>query len=100
MIKHIVMFKMQENAEGSSGTDNARKIKEILDKLPDQIPQIKLYEVGLNIAESPVAWDIVLDSGFDSISDLNEYRNHPAHQEALDFIKKVIDESSVVDYEI
>lgn len=100
MIKHIVMFKMQDEAEGATGAQNARKIFDILNALPAQISQIKEYEVGVNIATSPAAWDLVLVSAFDSLDTLEAYRTHPAHQEALDFIKLVIADSSVVDYEI
>jgi hypothetical protein len=100
MIKHIVMFKLKDEAEGNRKEENARKIKEILDALPKKISQIKLYEVGINISESPSAADLCLVSGFQSVDDLNKYRVHPDHQKALDFILKVIDESRVVDYEI
>ena len=100
MIKHIVMFRLKEEAENESKEVNARKIKEILDALPGKIDQIKLYEVGINIADSPSAADIVLISGFDSVDELNEYRVHTEHKKALDFILKVIDESRVVDYEV
>ncbi len=100
MIKHIVMFRLKEEAEGNSKAVNAKKIKDILDALPHKIQQIKLYEVGINFAVSPSAADLVLISGFISVKELDEYRKHPAHQKALDFILKVIDESSVVDYEV
>jgi hypothetical protein len=100
MIKHIVMFKLKPEAEGKTKEENARQIKSVLDALPENIAQIKLYEVGINFSESPSAADICLVSGFQSVEELNEYRIHPEHQKALDFILKVIDESRVVDYEI
>jgi hypothetical protein len=100
MIKHIVMFRLKDEAEGSSKRENALKIKDILDALPHKIKQIKLYEVGINFADSPSAADISLISGFVNIKELNEYREHPDHQKALEFILKVIDESRVVDYEV
>lgn len=100
MIKHIVMFRLKDEAEGNTKEENARRIKDILDALPDKIQQIKLYEVGINFADSPSAADLVLISGFMSKEQLDEYRVHPEHKKALDFILKVIEESRVVDYEI
>jgi len=100
MIKHIVMFRLKAEAEGNTKVDNSKKIKEILEALPDKISQIKLYEVGINFSELPSSADICLISGFHSVEELNEYKKHPDHQKALEFILKVIDESRVVDYEV
>ncbi len=100
MIKHIVFFNLKDQAEGASKEENAQKINEVLSALPVKINEIKLYEFGINFADSPSAMDYCLISGFDSAEDLNNYRKHPAHVEALEFIKKVISESLVVDFEI
>lgn len=94
------MFRLKGQAEGATNIDNTLKLKRMLEELPSKIDQIKLYEVGINIADSPSASDIVLISGFESVESLNEYRVHPEHVKVLEFVRKVTDEARVVDYEV
>jgi len=100
MIKHIVIFKLKDQAEGCTKEENAVKIKSILDSLPGKIEQIRDYEVGIDINKSERAFDIALYSSFDSLEDLQIYAKHPAHLEVVDFIMKVRIEGKVVDYEV
>ncbi len=100
MIKHIVMMKFKEQAEGADAKGNALKMKDLLEALPAKINLIKEYEVGINFAESPAAMDLVLISGFDTTESLNDYRGHPEHVKVLDFLKKVVAETKVTDYEV
>jgi hypothetical protein len=100
MLKHIVVFKLLEEAEGTSKAENAVMIKKMLDELPAKIPFIKGYEVGINIIESERAWDISLISTFDNKEDLNDYIVHPEHQRAGEFIVKRRKSSVSVDYEV
>ncbi len=99
MIRHIVMFRLKEEAEGADKSENAAKIKQILEKLPPEIEEIKFYQVGVNFADSPAASDLVLVSDFASVEELNSYRGHPKHVQALEFIKKVVSETRVADIE-
>ena len=39
MIKHIVMWKLKDFAEGGSKLENAKKIKDMLEALKDKIEQ-------------------------------------------------------------
>ncbi|MGA2297466.1 MAG: Dabb family protein [FCB group bacterium] len=100
MIKHIVMFKLQDFAEDCSKQENILKFKKMLEVLPSKISFIKLYEIGINYWESERAYDIVLVSGFDTKEDLEAYRIHPDHVKVADFILKVREQSHVVDYEV
>ena len=100
MLRHIVMFRLSDQAEGKTKEENAKKIKKVLDKLPEKIEQIREYEVGINISESDSAADLVLISSFESEDELGTYRVHPDHIEALEFIKRVVSESRVVDYHV
>jgi len=100
MIKHIVMWRLQDLAEGSSKAENAVKIKGMLEALPGVIPEIKKLEVGLNVIESPSVFDVVLYSEFDSLEALSAYQVHPEHEKCRDFIVKVVSDRAVVDYEV
>ncbi|MBN2010900.1 Dabb family protein [candidate division KSB1 bacterium] len=95
MIKHIVMWKVKETNKKA----NTQRIKEILEALPTQIPEIIKLEVGINVNTGAAAYDVVLYSAFDSVDALNIYQDHPAHQKVKEFIGSVVSERAVVDYE-
>ena len=100
MIHHIVMWTLKETAEGKSKAENALLIKEKLEHLGEIIPQIESIHVGINIENKYSNFDLVLDSYFNSMDDLMAYQVHPKHNEVADFIGKVREERSCVDYEI
>lgn len=99
MIIHIVMWKLKEVAEGASKEENALKIKENLELLKHKIGFIKSIEVGINLNRSDMAYDVVLNSQFDSLDDLNQYQRHPEHVKAGGFIAAVTEKRVVADYE-
>jgi antibiotic biosynthesis monooxygenase (ABM) superfamily enzyme len=94
MITHVVMFKL---AQPDPAT--ATEIRDRLMALPAKIPQIKGYEVGVNVVEADRNYDVVLVSRFDNLDDLAAYNDHPDHQEVVAFIRSVISGSVAVDYE-
>ncbi|WP_434297518.1 Dabb family protein [Clostridium sporogenes] len=100
MIKHIVMWKLKEFAEGKSKLENANKIKTSLEDLQNRIDEVKLIEVGVNINNFKQAYDVVLYSEFENLEDLNLYQNHPDHLKVGEFINKVKEERIVTDYEV
>ncbi len=100
MIKHIVMWKLAESAEGGSRDENAQEMKTMLEALSAAIPELEALEVGLNFAEGEAAFDIVLYTAFASREALETYRVHPDHVKAATFIGAVTANRHVVDYEI
>jgi len=100
MIKHIVMWTIKESAEGRSKQENIDLLKDRLEALPDLIPEIQFYEIGLNISESDSAYDVVLLSHFASQKDLKTYQTHPGHLKVAEFVSNIRDQGAVVDYEI
>ncbi|EMS73955.1 Dabb family protein [Ruminiclostridium cellobioparum] len=100
MIKHIVMWKLKDFAEGKDKIENAKFIKTSLEELRNRIKQIKFLEVGININNSEQAYDAVLYSEFENVEDLNFYKNHPEHLKVSEFCSKVRSARVVTDYEI
>lgn len=98
MIRHIVMWKLKDYAEGSDRLENAGKIKTMLESLRGVIVQIKHIEVGINLNTSDMAYDAVLISEFEDEQSLDEYKNHPEHLKVADFVAKVREKRAVVDY--
>ncbi len=100
MIKHIVMWRLHDQAEGADKSENAARLREMLRKLPERIPEIRRFEVGLNIDESEAAADVVLYSEFESLETLRRYQQHPEHQKVVQFLKKIRSEKRVADYQV
>ncbi|EEH97499.1 hypothetical protein CSBG_01125 [Clostridium sp. 7_2_43FAA] len=100
MIKHIVMWKLKENAEDNTKEINSLEIKRQIESLKGRIDKVLELEVGINFEESSQAYDVVLYSTFHSKDDLNYYQNNEEHLKVVNFIKKVIEERIVVDYEV
>ncbi len=98
MLKHIVMFKLMERAEGSDRPTNIKALQEKLEALPAQIKEIKFFEVGINSIETGVAYDMVLVSEFESKEALLSYQKHPEHVLVANFVGKVCESRVVVDY--
>jgi len=100
MIKHIVMWKLADFAEGKSRTENAKLIKEKIEGLKNIVPQIVEIEVGFNFNRSDTAYDVVLYSLFQSKEDLDIYQEHPDHKKVAEFVAKVRTARVVADYEV
>ncbi len=100
MVKHIVMWKLKDQARGNVKRVNAKLIKEKLESLNGKIPGLLKLEVGIDFSNSEESRDIVLYSEFESKDDLKNYQNHPEHKAIMPFICEARDERRVVDYKI
>ncbi|MDZ4992426.1 Dabb family protein [Clostridium perfringens] len=100
MIKHIVMWKLQDESEGNSKAENAKIIKDSLENLKGKIKEIIDLEVGIDVNKSKQAYDVVLYSTFNSLEDLDSYQKNPDHVKVGSFVKKVANSRVVVDYEV
>lgn len=78
----------------------AREVKTRLENLKNLIPEIVQIEVGINMISSTAAFDIVLYSLFVTEKELTDYQNHPEHIKVVDFVKEIVSERCVVDYEV
>lgn len=100
MIKHIVMWSLREEAEGATATENALKMKAMLEGLLGRIEGLRHIEVSTDVFVSVPTTQIVLYSEFATKEDLDFYQKHPLHQECVQFVLKVVAERRVVDYDI
>lgn len=104
MIRHVVMWKLKDEAEGASKDKNAEKMKLILEGLKVKIDEIKNVEVGINITdddeETGSPYDVVLISDFETELDYTMYTRNDHHKKAVDFINSVIEERHFVDYKV
>lgn len=98
MLKHIVMWRLKDQAEGADRAANAQRIKAALEALRGRIPGLLSLEVGIDVERSPAAFDLVLSSTFESPEALAAYQVHPEHARVAEFIGRVRSERAVVDY--
>ncbi|OQA48593.1 MAG: Stress responsive A/B Barrel Domain protein [Bacteroidetes bacterium ADurb.Bin302] len=100
MIRHLVMWKLKANAEGKTKAENAHLTKQNLENLSGLIPCLKSIHVGINLdASSPSNYDVVLDTSFENLADLDAYQVHEAHIRVAGYIKRIVDDRVCVDYE-
>lgn len=103
MVRHIVMFRFKDRANGKSKEENLKEAKEKMLALPEQIPQVVDLSVRFCIKDYDERnYDYIIDTTFNTIDDLNEYQFHPAHEEFGKYIRSVIVEGgrASIDYEI
>ena len=100
MIKHIVMWKLKEFAEGADRATNAIKMKEKLDACATLSSGTLKFEVVLAQPGLEATYDIILYSEFTNREALAEYATHPTHKALIPFIGAVRDERQCMDYEI
>lgn len=97
MIKHIVMWRLNEQA--GNKMENALQLKQRLESLNGKIPGLIRLEVGIDFSKEDESSDVILYSEFESREALAAYQIHPAHNEVIPFVKSVRGERRVVDFE-
>ena len=99
MVKHVVMWRLKESANGNDKATNAHLIKEKLEGLRGKVPGVVKIEVGIDWSATDSSADVVLYSEFASRQALDEYQEHPDHKAIMPFILEARSERRVVDYE-
>ncbi|WP_460067490.1 Dabb family protein [Streptomyces sp. YKOK-I1] len=78
MIRHLVLFKLNEGVE----RDDPRVVEgeAAFRTLGGQIEDLAFWELGWNISERPIAYDFAINSAVEDADALKRYLEHPAHQ--------------------
>ncbi len=97
MVNHIVLFKLKDYpAEEKKAVIS--ELKGMLEALQTKIFEVKYIEVGANYELDAKSFDLALISHFETIEDLDTYREHPEHQKVVERIKETTVERAAVDY--
>ena len=96
------MWKLLDEANGAAKAENTQKMKELLEGMPSLIPELESVEVGVQIfeVENDAQCDILLVAECKDEANLKAYAVHPEHQKVVKFIKSVVSERRVIDYEV
>ena len=97
MVKHIVLWNIQEGLEKE---EVLNKLKATLEPLTKEIPFLLKAEVGFNYNSTEAARQVSLYTEFATREDLDNYIVHPAHKKAGEYVRSVVCDRVVVDYEI
>lgn len=100
MIKHIVFWRLNENAYGSNKQTNALLLKDKLLAMKSKVDGLLNVEVGFDFSNEKDSCDVVLYSEFENKEALHQYQIHPDHEEIKKWLSEVRYERRVVDYEI
>jgi len=98
MIRHIIFVKIKGASEDEKKS-NLTTLKETLDSLSPNIPEVKNYQSGFNVSNSERASDFAVISDFESKEILDKFYNHPEYKKILDYISSIKGRTTVVDFE-
>ncbi len=100
MIRHVVMWKLKDSAEGLSKAENIEWMKENLFALCPVIPEIKRMEIGTDVTGSETSMDLMLLTEFESLEALKTYAVHPEHVKVAAYVRAVAQTRAVLDCEL
>jgi hypothetical protein len=103
MLKHIVLWKLHNEASGKPKQENAKLIKQELEALRGKIKGLLAIEVGIHIPDSESSdddADIVLYTEFEDREALEHYYRHPDHVALKPLVKEARSDRRVINYEV
>ena len=101
MYKHLVFWKLKNNAKGLSNKELCKEVQRRLDELPGNIPEIITYETAINLGDYEASFfDVSLISTFKDKDDFWKYTKYRIHDEVVAYIQSVQIDEQIVDYEL
>ena len=100
MIRHVVMWKFKNEAEGKTKEENMTVVRDALYALVPIISEIKKMEIGIDLLHSDSSMDLMLLTEFDSLDDMKKYAEHPEHLKVAATVRKVTETRVALDAEI
>lgn len=98
MLRHIVFFNVNNEVPVELKAQLLSEVKLKLEALLMLIPEIKRFEIGINVCTDAKAADLALTSDFESADSLKTYQEHPAHQAFVAWNSDKCPRTAVVDY--
>ena len=94
MLKHIVLFKLNDNNE-----KNVNELISLLNSMKQKIHQIKDLIVGVNVSKHNKAFDIGVELLINDVSDLNICLDHPYHKvTVMNYINNNTNDIAIMDF--
>jgi hypothetical protein len=99
MIRHLVMWEFAESAGGRDRGENLAQARKLLLALPEKIPGILAWDVRILEPQAGPRVDLLLQSTFASVEELQAYQEHPEHRKVVAFLRSVHCGKTVLNYE-
>lgn len=100
MVKHIILWNLDEKYSAEEKESIKKNIKENLEGLMGKIPGLLEIKVNTARLESSTA-DLMLDSSFESEQALKEYAKNPLHVAVADtFVRPFTSKRNCLDFEM
>lgn len=99
MVRHIVLWRLNEQAQGATKAENAIKIKALIESLNGKCAGLIAIRVA-SCAPGEAAADLALVADFVSWEALEAYQRHPEHEAMKPFIMAARETRQVADFEI
>lgn len=101
MIRHVVMFKFKEEAEGRTKKENLEIATSMISNLKSEIEYILRDKFKLNSDKADCGnYDLIYISDFNNLEELKKYSVHPTHLKLVEFLKNVREERACIDLEM
>ena len=102
MVRHIVMWKFKDFAQGRTKAENIELIRGNLEELQKKpgLEIIRSFEFHENSNPKEGMFDAVIEMTFDSLEDVKTYREHPEHKAVSSYVALVREDRASVDYYI
>ncbi len=102
MFRHIALFNLKDSANGQSKAENTQQIIKNVERLRENINEIKFITVRphykLEDAEDAWAWDLCVYVELETEQDYKTYFYNPVHKEVAGFAKEVSEEVSAITF--
>ena len=97
MIRHIVLWKLKDDADASR-EERIAMIRGAIEPLAELVPSVRALEIVENSAYHEANYEVALISDFDDVAGLDEYQQHPAHVEAAAIVRSQVASRPSVDF--
>jgi hypothetical protein len=97
--KHVVLWKLKDEADGMAKAELAEEVKNRVDSLRAIIPEILDMEVAINIgAYGASFFDVSLICMYEDEEAFKRYCVYPEHDAVVAYIQSVTVAEEIVDY--
>ena len=97
MVRHIVFWKLKQEAEGNVAVENGKIMKEKLESLLGVVDGLESIDIRFGFSPD---FDLCLISEHRDKDALAFYQGHPEHLKVREFVHKVIESRAAFDCEI
>ncbi len=98
MIRHIVLWKLKDDADATR-EERIAAIRGAIEPLAQSVPSVRSLQVVENSAYHEANYEVALISEFDDVAGLDEYQQHPEHVAAAAIVRSQVQGRASIDFE-